>query len=246
MSGRNILTSQKVNIHHSHEKEGYMKHVLSALFFFAILFCNPILATPIYLNESNISVSVGSNTTATTSNNTFSNGQTINKVIDAPSADAEEFHNQTTHIWFSGGTLELLFDFGTQYDITTLHFWNYTGEAYDVDNIDFTFFNAAHNEVGTVSIEPALGTNPGITAQNIFLPAPLNVQYVSALLSGSNGQIDFQNIGFTAELSTDRCLTNPTDPICDNNNEPIEVPEPSGIFLLLCGLFALRLTRSTI
>ena len=55
----------------------------------------------LYLNIDNISVSVGSGTSSGSFNNTFSNGNTIDKVIDAPSADAEEFHNQTTHIWFT-------------------------------------------------------------------------------------------------------------------------------------------------
>ncbi len=220
-----------------------MKHALSALCVAASLLCSQAFAAPIYLNESNISVSVGSNTTATSSNNTFSGGQTINKVMDASSADAEESHTQTTHIWYSGGTLELLFNFGTQYDLNTLHFWNYTTESYDVDNINFTFFDGSNSEVGFIDVLPNLGTAPGITAQDITLPAPLNVQYVSALLSGSNGQIDFQNIGFTAELSTDRCLTNPNDPICDNGNEPVEVPEPGSMLLMILGLASLRLAR---
>ena len=155
----------------------------------------------VYLNEALIDVSVGAGTTATTSNNTFNNGQTINKVIDAPSAIAEEFHNQTTHIWYSGGGLELLFDFKQEYDISTLHFWNYTGEGFDVDNIDFTFFNASSTQVGTLSIQPLLGSSPGIRAQDINLAAPLNVEFVTAFLTGSNGQVDFQNIGFTAEVS---------------------------------------------
>lgn len=187
------------------------------------------LAAPIYLNETNISVAVGPGTSSGTFNNTFSGGNTINKVIDAPSADAEEFHNQSTHIWFTaddaGGGLELLFDFGQEYDISMLHFWNYTGENYDVDMIDFTFFNASNTEVGTLGIMPDLGTSPGITAQDITLAAPLNVQYVTAFLTGSNRQVDFQNIGFTAELSE------PT--------EPSPVSGPGTLGLLSIALFSL-------
>ncbi len=162
-------------------------------------------AAPVYLNIDNISVAVGAGTSPGTFNNTFSGGETISKVIDAPSAAAEEFHNQETHIWYTadavGGGLELVFDFGRAYDISTLHFWNYTSEAYDVDNINFTFYDGAHGFQGSLSVSPDLGSSPGIRAQDIELAAPLNVQYVTAILSGSNRQVDFQNIGFTAEVS---------------------------------------------
>lgn len=183
-------------------------------------------AAPVYLNDSLISVRVGSGTTATTSNNTFNNGQTINKVIDAPSADAEEFHNQTTHIWFSGGGLELLFDFNQEYDISTLHFWNYTAENFDVDNIDFTFFDSASTQVGSLSVQPALGSSPGIKAQDIALAAPLNVQFVTAFLTGTNDEVDFQNIGFTAEVSTSK----PPSGV---------IPLPAGLPLMLSGLLGI-------
>ncbi len=190
------------------------------------------LAGPIYLNQSNITVSVGAGTSPGTFNNTFDNGQTINKVIDAPSADAEEFHTQASHIWFTanevGGGLELIFDFLVEYDLAILHFWNYTAEAFDVDQIDFTFYNSLNIEVGELSVFPSLGTSPGITAEDILLAAPLNVQYVSAFLTGTNRQVDFQNIGFTAQLS-----------------EPVPVPEPSTIILTGLGLLGLRLTRKS-
>jgi len=58
----------------------------------------------------------------------------------------------------------------------------------------------------------------------IMLAAPLDVRYVTAVLSGSNDQVDFQNIGFTASLSTDRCELDPNDPICTPVNP---VPAPS-------------------
>lgn len=179
-------------------------------------------AMSIYLNNSNITVEVGPGTSAGSFNNTFSGGNTIEKVIDAPSADALEFHNQSTHIWFTsapGGGLELLFDFGQEFDLTTLHFWNFTGENFDVDNIDFTFFNQSNTEVGNLSVMPALGSGGGIQAEDIPLAAPLNVQFVTAFLSGSNGQVDFQNLGFTGEVSS-----------------PQSVPESSNILGL--GIFA--------
>lgn len=181
-------------------------------------------AAEIYLNKDNITVEVGSNTSEGSFNNTFSGGNTIDKVIDAPSADASEDHTQDSHIWFTadenGGGLELLFDFQQEYDLTTLHFWNYFTEVYDVDQIDFTFFNESNAQVGSLTVLPNLGTSPGITAQDYLLAAPLNVRFVSAFLTGSNRQVDFQNIGFTGQLSI---------PVSD-------VPLPGALVMMLTGL----------
>ena len=161
----------------------------------------------IYLNQANgVTVNVGPGTSAGSPNNTYDYGFGIEKVIDAPSAEAEELHSQPSHIWYSFdsdlGGLELLFDLGLEYDISTLHFWNYNAETYDVDNIDFSFFDGANSSVGNLSIAPALGDPGGIEAQDIVLAAPLNVRYVTAFLTGSNGEVDFQNMGFTAEPAT--------------------------------------------
>lgn len=203
----------------------------------ATIIASAVSAAPVYLNQDNISVSVGPNTSPGTFNNTFANGQTINKVIDAPSADAEEFHNQTTHIWFTadevGGGLELLFDFGVSFDITTLHFWNFTGEDFDVDEVEFSFFDAVGSLIGTETLFPDLGSSPGIKAQDIPLVSPLNTRSVTAFLTGTNRQVDFQNIGFTAELSDPA-----NDPVA-----PSVVPLPAGGLLLLGSLGALGLLR---
>lgn len=191
-------------------------------------------AAPVYLNIDNISVAVGAGTSAGTFNNTFNNGATISKVIDAPSATALEFHDQATHIWFTadaaGGGLQLMFDFNIEYDINTLHFWNYDAEGFDVDNVSFTFFNGANVQVGALSVAPALGSSPGIAAQDIVLAAPLNVRYVTAFLTGTNRQVDFQNIGFTAEVST------PVPP-------PTGVPEPGTLALVGLGLLGAAQVR---
>lgn len=202
----------------------YMHKLLSATSFLLACFAtSTAMSAPVYLNIDNISVAVGPGTSPGTFNNTFSSGQTIDKVIDAPTADAEEFHNQTTHIWFTadevGGGLELIFDFGQEYDISTLHFWNYTAEGFDVDNVDFTFFNQSNVQVGSLSTQPALGSSPGILAEDIVLAAPLNVQFVTAFLTGTNRQVDFQNIGFTAEVS--------------------QVPVPAAVWLFSSGLLGL-------
>jgi len=115
-------------------------------------------AGTIYLNDQNISVALGSGMAA----EPFANQTTaisLANVIDAPSAAAGEDHiSPTTHVWVSGGTLELVFDFGVEYDLTTLHFWNYFAEGFDVDNIDLTFFDESMTLVGQLlGIEPALG-----------------------------------------------------------------------------------------
>lgn len=207
-----------------HTKQGkfYASVIVSILLSFGY---SAAFATPVYLNQSLISVSVGAGTSAGTFHNTFDGMQTVDKVIDAPSASSDEFHNQTTHFWYTandaGGGLELLFDFNQEYDISTLHFWNFTGENFDVDNVDFTFFNAANTQVGTLSILPALGSSGGISAQDIVLAAPLNVQFVTAFLTGTNREVDFQNIGFTAEESIS------------------VVPIPAALPLFLSGLFGL-------
>ncbi len=194
-----------------------------AVILLAIFGAANAFAVPIYLNNTNITVAVGPGTSPGSFNNTFNGGNTIEKAIDAPSADAVEVHTQVTHIWFTaanpGGGLELLFDFGQEFNIITLHFWNFTGEGFDVDNIDFTFFNSAIAQVGSLTVMPALGSSPGILAQDIILAAPLNVQFVTAFLTGDNRQVDFQNIGFTAEPSG-----------------PALVPEPGTMCLLMLGL----------
>lgn len=199
--------------------------IITALGLFGI---SNSFAAPIYLNNSNMSVEVGVGTSPGTFNNTFNSGATIEKVINAPSANAEEIHDQTSHTWFTadqiGGGLELIFNFGTEYNLNTLHFWNYTSEGYDVDNIDFTFFNSANTFVGNLSIAPEIGRASAIIAENIALFAPLNVQYVSAFLTGDNKQVDFQNIGFTAELST---------------TVPNPIPEPMTFFILAIGLLGM-------
>ncbi len=183
-----------------------MRYLPAVLSFLAVFFGGyAVSASQIYLNKDNISVSVGEGTSPGTFNNTFKGEQTVEKVIDAPSADAEEFHNQNTHIWFKaeaeGGGLELIFDFGISYNITTLHFWNYTGEGYDVDEIEFTFYDSVGTVIGTITVEPATGSSPGIRAEDIPLVSPLNTRWVRAFLTGNNRQVDFQNMGFSAEVA---------------------------------------------
>lgn len=183
-------------------------------------------AAPIYLNDQNISVALGSGMAA----EPFANQTTaisLANVINAPSAVAGEDHiSPTTHVWVSGGTLELVFDFGVAYDLTTLHFWNYFAEGFDVDNIDFTFFDESMTLVGRLlGVEPALGGAGGnpIFAEDYALAFPSDIRFVNALLSGSNDQVDFNNMGFTGQVSP--------------------VPEPGTAFLLGFGLLGLAAYR---
>ncbi len=167
----------------------------------------------VYLNNTNITVGLGSSHDEAVANDPatgpFANvalGVSLDNIINAPAADAGELHDQSEHIWVSGGHLELVFDFGTEYDLLTLHFWNYHQEGYDVDNVAFTFFNSAGEQVGGLEVEPRLGNSSGTDADPLFaedyeLDFPGNVHYVNAWLTGSNNQVDFNNIGFTAVLS---------------------------------------------
>jgi hypothetical protein len=158
----------------------------------------------VYLNVKNITVRLGPTMAA----EPFANQTTaisLANVINAPSATAPEDHySPTTHVWVSGKPLDLAFDLGAEYDLTTLHFWNYTIEDHDVDKVTFTFFDALKNPVGALDVEPALGGRLGnnpIVAESYTLSFPTNVRYVNAVLTGTNGQVDFTNIGFTASLS---------------------------------------------
>lgn len=160
----------------------------------------------VYLNDQNISVALGSSMAPDPFAN-LSTAASLANVIDVASASDGEFHNQSTHVWVSNGVLELDFDFGIEYDLQTFHFWNYHSEAYDVDDIDMSFYDSAMNLVGTINdVMPALGNGTGsdsdpIFAENITLSFPAKVQFVNMFLSGSNSQVDFNNIGFTATVS---------------------------------------------
>lgn len=179
-------------------------------------------AAPVYLNDTNITVALGPGMAA----EPFANRTTaasLASVIDAPTASSGELHLQSTHVWVSGGSLTLVFDLGIEYDLSAVHFWNYHSEAYDVDNVAFTFFSGSNSNVGSLSFSPLLGNSTGSDSTPIFaesrtLAFPTNVRYVTAVLTGTNNEVDFNNIGFTAEVSVP-------------NPNPTPVPEPTTMLL---------------
>ena len=186
----------------------------------------PLMAQSVYLNNTNITVQLGPSMPP---GNPFTNlgvAASLANVINAPSATASEFHSSpTTHVWVSDRALELRFDFGIEYDLSTLHLWNYHSETYDVDNIDFTFYNGSNGLVGSLlNVAPLLGNGTSsdstpIFAQDYALSFPSRVRYVNAVLTGSNGEVDFNNLGFTAVVSV-----------------PNPIPEPETYALMLAGL----------
>lgn len=213
------------------------------------------VASPIYLNHENMTVALGSShDDAVASNPTFGPFQNVNidnslaNIIDAPSADAGEFHNQSTHVW-SEAPLELVFDLLTDYDILSLHFWNYHSFGWEVGGISLTFFDVNNTFVGDYLASPHLGGRPDasdndateIFAQNFDLSGAsfTDVRFINAVLFGGPTrptQVDFQNIGFTGLLSGEDLITPPPPP-------PVSVNEPATVLLLLAGLLGLVFTR---
>ena len=161
----------------------------------------------VYLNFSNMSVMLGELHNG--DREPFANRSTLESLIsltDAPSADFEEFHQQTSHVWVSGGMLEIVFDLDVDYDLDQFHFWNYHSESFDVDDIDLVFYDSEMNSIGTLEdISPALGNDTGsdfdaTTAEDFDLDFA-GVRFVRVTLAGSNSQVDFNNIGFTGVVS---------------------------------------------
>jgi hypothetical protein len=197
---------------------------------------NTASAAPIYLNSTNMTVALGPTMPTTPPNGPFENvsiEQSLANVINLPTATSGELHTQASHVWVNNvPSLELVFDLQVEYDLTTLHFWNYFTEGFDVDNIAFTFFDSANVNVGSLSFAPALG-GPGtsdsvpILAEHALLAFPSNVQFVNAVFTGTNGQVDFNNLGFTGELS-------PAETV---------IPEPGTVGLLTIGLAGLVRSR---
>ena len=165
------------------------------------------IADEVFLNFTNTSVMLGDLHNG--DSEPFANRTTLDSLIsltDAPSADAEEFHRQSTHVWVSGGMLEVVFEFDNDFDLTQFHFWNYHSESFDVDDVDLVFLDSEMNTIGTMEdISPALGNDTGFdstpTLAEDFALDFEGVRYVRATFAGSNDQVDFNNMGFTGSAT---------------------------------------------
>ena len=171
------------------------------------LFRRPPIGYPagvVYLNSNaGVSVALGETMDAEPFANRTTEGS-LASVVDLDTPETADPHTQASHVWVSGGELELDFDLGNDFDLTTMHFWNYNGESYDVDEIDMIFFDSSMNEIGRIDdLAPALGVSSGggIVAENIPLAFPSGTRHINMFLRGSNSQVDFQNIGFTGSFT---------------------------------------------
>jgi len=146
----------------------------------------------LYLNIDNITVAEGEG-----SMGTLNNTVTLDNVIDAPTADAVEIHTQETHVWHTGEQLELVFDFQREYELRTVHFWNYFTDFYGVDTVELVFSSELNEPVGTMTLNPELGINNAIVSEDFDLAEPLMVRFVQATITNESQSTDFQNMGFT-------------------------------------------------
>lgn len=164
----------------------------------------PAAATPVYLNHLNTTVSLGASHGG---GNPFADTSVETALVNAINADTAlttETHAagaNGTHVWVSGGHLELDFAFDQEYDLTQFHIWNYHTETYDVDQVDLKFYSASNALVGELTFLPDLGVGIVQSAQTYDLAFPQRIQYVNAWFTGTNGQVDFNNVGFTGTVS---------------------------------------------
>lgn len=128
--------------------------------------------------------------------------QSLANVINCLDPDEGEEHTQASHVWWSGGDLELVFNFDVDYLVTTIYFWNYFTEQYDVDGIDFAFYDMQGMLQRSFSVLPRMGENAAganannIVAEEIPVEPFAKGSRVVATLNGTNSQIDFQNMVF--------------------------------------------------
>lgn len=122
-------------------------------------------------------------------------------IVDAESATSFDPHSDPTHVWADGSDMIVRLDFDGVYDIQRMHFWNFTGEGYDVDTIEAQFYDANDQLVEELMLGSEANTAiehgfESILAQDFAIEAA-GVSYVKLRLAGSNSQAEYQNIGFT-------------------------------------------------
>lgn len=120
--------------------------------------------TPLFLNQANLTVTEGP-----ASEGDWNNTTSLQNVVDAPSAEATEVHTQETHVWFTGSSLELVFDFQQEYRVEAIHFWNFDDESWDADRVNVVFSDAEGQAAGEITFNPVLGTDPS-SAETVAVP----------------------------------------------------------------------------
>ena len=152
----------------------------------------PAPVPPIQLCSDNIpvTVSIGPRSNSDGGFVDVSTSQSLSNAVDCLGRDEAEVHTKTSHVWWNPGPLELIFDFGgVEYDLQEVFFWNYFGEGFDVDGIDFEFLDMEGQIVSTMSVLPMTGQNPSgananpVVAQSFVVPTGTRAAKVSAVLS---------------------------------------------------------------
>lgn len=97
-------------------------------------------------------------------------------MIDYLGLEEAEQHNQQSHVWWNPGPLALVIDFeGAEYVLDAIYFWNKFGATYDVDQINFQFFDSNNELVGTQTVLPRLGENADGNNNNDVVPERLDL-----------------------------------------------------------------------
>lgn len=122
-------------------------------------------------------------------------GGVVANITDAPSALSFDPHTEQSHVWGQDEPVSLLLELDNTYYIEQMHFWNFTGEGYDVDEIKATFYNEADAVIKEVTVAPQTGFE-SILAEDFAIDAA-GVSYIRVVLSATNNEVEFQNLGFS-------------------------------------------------